>query len=132
MQQFVDEKLLKRAHDYAVEFLRNLPARHVGARATREEMLAMFRAPLSDAGEDPMKVIDLLASSAERGVGGTAAPRYYGFVIGGSLPVAVAADWITTGSGTGSCHVADRLGARRSRRQPPTCSIFRARRASDL
>src|SRR6266571_6808420 len=77
MQQIVDENLLKRAHDHAVDFLRTLPSRHVGARATRDELLAMFRAPLSDAGEDARSVLDLLASGGDRGVVGSAGPRYY-------------------------------------------------------
>ena len=96
MQQFVEPDLLQRAHDHALQFLRSLPQRHVGARATREELLSIFRAPLSDKGEDGKRVLDLLASGAERGAVGSAGPRYFGFVIGGSLPVALAADWITS------------------------------------
>ena len=96
MPQIVDEKLLQRAHDHALEFLRALPKRHVGARATRDELLKIYRAPLSESGEDGKRVLDLLASGAERGTVATAGPRFFGFVIGGSLPVAVAADWITS------------------------------------
>jgi glutamate/tyrosine decarboxylase-like PLP-dependent enzyme len=96
MRQFVDEDLLQRAHDHALAFLKKLPERHVGARATRDELLMTFRAPLSEAGEEPARVLDLLANGAERGVVASAGPRYFGFVIGGSLPVALAADWITS------------------------------------
>jgi glutamate/tyrosine decarboxylase-like PLP-dependent enzyme len=96
MPQFVDDKLLQCAHDHALEFLRTLPNRHVGARATRDELLKIYRTPLSDSGEDGKRVLDLLASGAERGTVATAGPRFFGFVIGGSLPVTVAADWITS------------------------------------
>jgi glutamate/tyrosine decarboxylase-like PLP-dependent enzyme len=96
MPQIVDDDLLRCAHDHALQFLRDLPQRHVGARATREELLKLFRAPLSEAGEDGKRVLDLLASGADRGAVGSAGPRYFGFVIGGSLPVALAADWITS------------------------------------
>jgi glutamate/tyrosine decarboxylase-like PLP-dependent enzyme len=96
MPQFVDDKLLQCAHDHALEFLRTLPNRHVGARATRDELLKIYRTPLSDSGEDGKRVLDLLASGAERGTVATAGPRFFGFVIGGSLPVALAADWITS------------------------------------
>ena len=96
MQQFVDDALLQRAHEHALQFLRALPRRHVGARATREELLSILRQPLTRDGEDGARVLDVLASAAERGVVGSAGPRYFGFVIGGSLPVALAADWITS------------------------------------
>ena len=96
MQDFVDEPVLRRAHDRAVEFLRQLPQRHVGARATRQELLDALRVPLRDDGENAADVIDALVRGAERGIVGSAGPRYFGFVIGGSLPVAVAADWMTT------------------------------------
>ena len=96
MRQFVDDELLRRAHDHALQFLRGLPDRHVGARATREELLAILRHPLTQDGEDGARVVDVLASAAERGAVGSAGPRYFGFVIGGTLPVALAADWITS------------------------------------
>src|SRR5712691_5278587 len=95
-QSIVDEDLLHRAHEHAVQFLRSLPARHVGARASREELLSVLRAPLTQEGENANRVLDVLASAAERGAVGSAGPRYFGFVIGGSLPVALAADWITS------------------------------------
>lgn len=95
-QSIVNESLLQRAHAHASEFLRTLPERHVGARATREELLALYRTPLTESGEKPEAVLDVLARGAERGVVGSAGPRYFGFVIGGSFPVAVAADWITS------------------------------------
>jgi glutamate/tyrosine decarboxylase-like PLP-dependent enzyme len=90
------DPLLDRAHAHARAFLRDLPQRFVGARAGRDEMIAAFDAPLPEHGGDAAAVIDLLAAQAERGASACAAPRYFGFVIGGSLPVALAADWLVS------------------------------------
>jgi len=90
----VNDSVLDLARDRAVAFLRELPDRPVGAQATREELLAALHTPLSDNGEDPAAVIDALSRGADRGLIACAGPRYFGFVIGGSLPVALAADWL--------------------------------------
>lgn len=88
--------LLERAHAHAAEYLRELPERHVDARASRDELLAALRAPLAAQGEDAAAVIDLLAAQAARGTSACASPRYFGFVIGGAYPVALAADWLVS------------------------------------
>jgi glutamate/tyrosine decarboxylase-like PLP-dependent enzyme len=78
----------------AGEFLETLPSRPVGERAGIEELRARLARPLTDEGEDPRVVIEELARDAEPGLVASAGPRYFGYVIGGSLPVAVAADWL--------------------------------------
>jgi glutamate/tyrosine decarboxylase-like PLP-dependent enzyme len=52
--------------------------------------------PLTNEGEDATAVLDALVAGAEPGIMGTPHPRFFGFVIGGSIPVSVAADWMTT------------------------------------
>src|SRR5438105_50005 len=96
MIPLVSNSVLDLARDRAAAFLRELPDRHVGAQTTREELFAALHAPLSDDGEDSAAVIDALARGADRGLIAVAGPRYFGFVIGGSLPVALAADWLTS------------------------------------
>src|SRR5260221_11668751 len=85
----VDETLLDRARDHAVRFLSRLPDRRVGVTATRDELLAALRVPLTAPGEPASDVIDALATGAEPGIMACAGPRYFGFVIGGSLSVCV-------------------------------------------
>lgn len=89
------DPILARVHAHARDWLRGLPVRHVGARASRDELLEALRAPLPPEGEDGGAVIDLLAAQGERGAVASGSPRYFGFVIGGSHPVALAADWLT-------------------------------------
>jgi glutamate/tyrosine decarboxylase-like PLP-dependent enzyme len=90
------EPLLQRAQAHALEYLARLPERPVAAAASRDELRAALHTRLPFAGEDPDLVIESLAAQAERGTSACASPRYFGFVIGGSYPVALAADWLVS------------------------------------
>jgi glutamate/tyrosine decarboxylase-like PLP-dependent enzyme len=78
----------------AREFLDGLPSRPVGARADLADLRARLARPLPEHGEDPRTVIADLARDADPGVIASAGPRYFGFVVGGALPAAIAADWL--------------------------------------
>lgn len=89
-------EVLRNTLAHAEKFISELPNRPVRAQATREQLMALLRGPLSEQGEDPASTVNLLAKAGEQGTMASAGPRYFGFVIGGSLPVTVAADWLTT------------------------------------
>ena len=88
------EELLTRAQAHAREFLASLPDRRVNARCADPSTHDV--AQLEEEGLDPLAVIDHLASVIAQGSVATPGPRYFGFVTGGSYPVAVAADWLVS------------------------------------
>jgi glutamate/tyrosine decarboxylase-like PLP-dependent enzyme len=89
-------EVLADAARLAGEFVETLPSRPVGSRAGLDELRSRLARPLTDGGEDPGTVLEELARDVEPGLVASAGPRYFGFVIGGALPVAVAADWLTS------------------------------------
>jgi glutamate/tyrosine decarboxylase-like PLP-dependent enzyme len=89
-----DPALLRVAAELAREYLAALPERPVGRPIEPDALRSALGGKLPDHGEDPEQVLARLARSAEPGLVATAGPRYFGFVIGGSLPVTVATEWL--------------------------------------
>ncbi len=83
------------AAGHAEAYLRSLADRPVHATWTSEQLHAALGGALAPTGQAPADVIDRLAAAAG-GTVATAGPRYFGFVVGGSLPAAVAADWLVS------------------------------------
>ena len=88
--------LLNRALQHASAYLAGLPERPVPPHATTDELVDTFGGPLPEQGEDPLQVIDDLQQKAEPGLTAHSSPRFFGFVIGGTFPVGIAADWLTS------------------------------------
>ncbi|HEV7810465.1 MAG TPA: aminotransferase class V-fold PLP-dependent enzyme, partial [Candidatus Limnocylindrales bacterium] len=88
--------LLRQTADLAADFLEGLPERPVHASASHDDLLEAFGGPLPARGEAPGEVVSELARIADPGLIASAGPRFFGFVIGGSLPSALAADWLTS------------------------------------
>src|SRR3954465_15027709 len=92
----LESALLEQAARHAQQYLGSVADRHVGATAFGDELRAWLGTPLSENGEDAGHVIAQLAQAGERGTLASQGPRYFGFVIGGSLPVTTAADWLVS------------------------------------
>ncbi len=87
---------LERAAELARAYVATLADRPVAPTASLQELRDRFGGPLPDHGEDPVAVVEALARNAEGGLIASAGPRFFGFVIGGSLPAALGADWLTS------------------------------------
>ena len=81
---------------HARAWLTSLPDRLVPPRADADELLPRLGGPLPEEPTDPKTVIDLLAEIAEPGLMAMPSGRFYGWVIGGTLPAALGADWLTS------------------------------------
>lgn len=90
------QPLLNETASYAAEFLEGLAERRIGPTATAEELRKQLGGPLPDEPQESRQVIADLAKRAEPGLMATPGRRFFGFVIGGSLPAALAADWLTS------------------------------------
>jgi glutamate/tyrosine decarboxylase-like PLP-dependent enzyme len=88
--------LLGLTADYSSAFIDGLDERPVQPQASIEELRAALGGPLPARGTDAAEVIVELIERAEPGIMAMPSGRFFGFVIGGALPAAVAADWLTS------------------------------------
>jgi glutamate/tyrosine decarboxylase-like PLP-dependent enzyme len=88
--------LLDRVAELAAEHLEAAGERHVGAVASFDELRAALGGPLPEAGVPAQQVVEELARGAAPGLVVSPGPRYFGFVTGGAVPAALAADWLAS------------------------------------
>ena len=91
-----ERELLRRTAELAADFVESLDSRPVWPPSTVEELRVCLGGPLPDMPSDPLAVIEHLAETAGEGVVAIPGGRYFGFVIGGAVPAALAADWLTS------------------------------------
>jgi hypothetical protein len=89
-------ELLELTASLAADFLRSLDERPVFPRAPVEELRTALGGPLPEGPLDPAQVVAELARAADDGLVAMSRGRYFGFVIGGAVPAALAADWLTS------------------------------------
>jgi glutamate/tyrosine decarboxylase-like PLP-dependent enzyme len=87
---------LGEAFDRALMYLEGLVDRPVHSTASLAELRATLGGPLPEVSTDSREVIAALATAAEPGVLPSSSGRFFGFVVGGATPAAVAADWLTS------------------------------------
>jgi len=88
--------LLARVHQHASDWFASIDDRPVHATLSADELREALGGPLPQEGTAPEEIIANLARAGIRGTVASAGPRYFGFVVGGSLPAAVAADWLVS------------------------------------
>jgi glutamate/tyrosine decarboxylase-like PLP-dependent enzyme len=87
---------LHRAADLIADYREGLPTSRVTPSASRQQLRETLSSRLPDRGE-PVDAVLKHLSEAQPGLMATDGPRYFGFVVGGSLDAALLADMITTG-----------------------------------
>ena len=85
---------LDAAAGHARRWLESQETRRIGPKATAAELAADFGGPLPPQGMPAAEVVDYLAAKAEPGLMAMPSGRFFGWVIGGTLPAALAADWL--------------------------------------
>src|SRR5271170_2524794 len=80
----------------ALSYLDGLDRMPVASRVDRATVWRRLAKPLTEEGVSPEVVVADLARDVEGAIIGSASGRFFGWVIGGSLPAALAADWMTS------------------------------------
>ena len=89
--------LFHRAAQHAADFRASLAQRSVVPPGDVGALTKALGGPLPQAPSPPEEVLEQLVEAAEPGLMASAGPRFFGFVIGGALPAATAADMVAAG-----------------------------------
>ena len=87
-------ELLEKTAQRAISYLEAIGDRGVAPTAAAVAKLAILDQPLNEESTPPQQVIDQLDQICSPATMAMAGPRFFGFVIGGSLPVTLAANWL--------------------------------------
>jgi glutamate/tyrosine decarboxylase-like PLP-dependent enzyme len=87
---------LEVAYTNATSHIAKLDDMSVAATTDLETLRSRFLKPLTRAGVPAKQVVGELARDVSGGLLGSAGGRFFGWVIGGTLPAAVGADWLTS------------------------------------
>jgi glutamate/tyrosine decarboxylase-like PLP-dependent enzyme len=89
-------RVLHVAHRRAMEWLESVAERPIRPERDVDGIHSLLDDRLAESAVDPVEVIEELAAAALPGLMAMSSPRFYGFVIGGSYPASLAADWLVS------------------------------------
>ena len=92
----MNRALANRAIAHACEYLATVGERSVRATLSASDLRELLGGSLPARGVDPIATIDAIADAGRNGTVASQGPRYFGFVTGGSIPAAIAADWLVS------------------------------------
>ena len=111
----IDEirNLWRDAAERAIGFRVALPDRLQRPTQDYAESVARFDEPLPASGETASEILEQLVDRADPGLHAMTGSRFFGWVIGASHPVGVAADWMTSawGQNAGNHHASPAAAA---------------------
>src|SRR5690242_10643071 len=87
---------LQAALQLAESHLSHLDSSSVAATVDLATLRHRLSKPLANESLPPAQVVSELAADVAGGILGSAGGRFFGWVIGGCLPAALAADWLTS------------------------------------
>jgi len=87
---------LGEAFEEALAYLEGLPSRRVASYIELSTLRKALGGPVPDRPMEPREVVADLVAAADPGVVASGSGRFFGFVIGGANPAALAADWLTS------------------------------------
>ncbi len=93
------EAALRTAFERLTAYRHSVFSRPIKAQLGLDEAVARFRTPLGEDGMVAKDVIDQMVDKADAGISQMSSPNYFGFVLGGSHPVGVAADMLVSAWG---------------------------------
>lgn len=96
----VEEHEYRAAMEIAVKhaqtWLQEIPTRGINPEKNIDEMLKIFGGELQKDAADAAEVVQRMAALGEPGLMNMGSGRFFGWVIGGTLPAALAADWLVS------------------------------------
>ena len=90
------QKVLAAASRHSRNWIDSIPTRDVNPRKDADQIRADLGEELPAGPTDPVEVVDRLGRLGEPGLMSMASGRFFGWVIGGTLPAALGADWLVS------------------------------------